>query len=330
MPHAISVKRLSKHYDIWKKPPGMFGTLRGLLHRGHERITAVNKLSFSIEEGACIGFIGPNGAGKTTTLKMLSGILWPSSGEVRVLGHLPWNRERSFQRQIAIVMGQKNQLWWDLPAEDTFLLNKEIYGIGRSDYASRVSELASALNVGTLLRIPVRKLSLGERMKCELINALLHQPRVLLLDEPTIGLDVTAQKAVRDFLREWNEREGATVLLTSHAIRDIEELCERVLVIDHGSLRYDGTLSNLAKKTGSAKNITITLEKPISPHRAEKFGTVVEFEDQRVRYQVQSESVQTLAARLLQELPITDILIEETPIEDVIRQVFSSTSSEEP
>jgi ABC-2 type transport system ATP-binding protein len=319
----INVSHLTKTYQSWKKQPGLLGSLKSLINRETLETTAVQDLSFSIEEGECVGFLGPNGAGKTTTLKMLSGILWPTSGEATVLGHTPWKREREFQRQFAIVLGQKNQLWWDLPARDTFELNKEIYAIPSHQFEARLQELSERLDVTHLLKTPVKQLSLGERMKCELINALLHRPRVLLLDEPTIGLDVVSQRAVRTFLKEWNQKEKTTILLTSHTMADVEALCERIILIDHGQLRYDGLLTELKDSVDNDKTITITLQHPITKKTAQTFGTLKTFDPLRISYAVSRDNVRTLTKTLLDHLPIADVSIEEPNLEDVIHQLFS-------
>ncbi len=319
----ISVSHLSKTYTSWKKQPGFLGTLKSIVKRETIQATAVQDLSFSIEEGECVGFLGPNGAGKTTTLKMLSGILWPTSGEAHVLGHIPWKREPNFQQQFAIVLGQKNQLWWDLPARDTFELNKEIYDIPDKDFKARLTELSERLNVSHALHTPVRQLSLGERMKCELINALLHKPRVLLLDEPTIGLDVVSQRAVRAFLKDWNRKEKTTILLTSHTMADVEALCERVILIDKGHLHYDGSLTELTKTTSARKTVTITLETPITKKQAQTFGKVKSFDLLQISYTTEREGVSDLTKTLLDNLPIVDISIDSPTLEDTIHQMFS-------
>ncbi len=246
----IEVKNLTKSFKIYKKAPGLGGAIKSLFSRKYENKVAVNDVSFKIEEGELIGFIGPNGAGKTTTLKMLSGLLYPSTGSVSVLGFNPFDRKKDFLKKISLVMGQKNQLWWDLPPMDTLLLNKEIYEISDSDFKSRVEELSDLLDVKDILHIQVRKLSLGQRMKCELMAALMHRPKILFLDEPTIGLDVVVQQRVRHFIKEYNEKYKATILLTSHYMQDVKALCNRVVVINHGSIIYDGALNDLLKKFG--------------------------------------------------------------------------------
>lgn len=245
---VISVSHLSKFYESFKKEPGILGSLKSLVSRKYEKIHAVNDISFEIEEGELVGFIGPNGAGKTTTLKCLSGLLYPNKGKIEVLGHNPYERKSDFLRQIALVMGQKNQLWWDLPVMETLLLNKEIYELSKERFNQVVRDLAKLLDVEHLLKVQVKKLSLGQRMKCELIAALLHSPRVLFLDEPTIGLDVVMQQNLREFIREYNRKYRATILLTSHYMVDVEELCKRIIIIDEGRIIFDGPISSIVKK----------------------------------------------------------------------------------
>ena len=239
----IEVDKLTKTYRSYKKQPGFRGALKGLFHRDYEEVNAAKDVSFSVEEGEFVGFLGPNGAGKTTTLKMLAGLLYPTDGEAKVLGYTPWEREDGYRRQFALLLGQKNQLWWDLPARESLELNAKIYGIPPTETTATIEELTRLLDVKDKLNVMVRELSLGERMKMELIAALLHRPRVLFLDEPTIGLDVLSQKKVREFLRHHNRERKTTMILTSHYMTDIEELCERVVIIDHGSIFFDGSVS---------------------------------------------------------------------------------------
>jgi ABC-2 type transport system ATP-binding protein len=251
--NAIDAVQLAKTFKVPQKIPGLTGAVKGLFSRVYRDVQAVKGVSFSIKEGELVGFLGPNGAGKTTTLKMLSGLLHPSSGEAHVLGFVPWKRERKFQKQFTMIMGQRTQLWWDLPAWDSFLLNKEIFEIGDPDFHAAVKELSELLEIGDLLEIPVKKLSLGQRMKAELACSLLHSPRVLLMDEPTIGLDVMMQKKVREFILDYNRRRKATILLTSHNMEDIAEMCNRVILIDHGQILFDGDLSVIQQKYGNGK-----------------------------------------------------------------------------
>ena len=249
----IEIHHLTKTFRVAHKEPGLTGALKGLFKREYRDVHAVQDMSFLIKEGELVGFLGPNGAGKTTTLKMLSGLLHPTSGEAKVLGHVPWKRERAFQQQLTMVMGQRTQLWWDLPAWDSFLLNKEIYEIPKAQFDETVAEISKLLEIEDLLEVPVKKLSLGQRMKAELACSLLHRPRVLLLDEPTIGLDVVMQQKVRQFILEYNKRYHATILLTSHNMDDVAELCSRVLLINHGKLLFDGSLPQLQERFGETR-----------------------------------------------------------------------------
>lgn len=324
MSSAIVVKQLRKVYEVEQKQPGFTGTLRALIKPVVQKRVAVDNISFSIEAGSCVGFIGPNGAGKTTTLKMLSGILWPTSGEATVLGHTPWKRERAFQEQFGIVLGSKNQLWWDLPAQDTFQLNKEIYRLPTAAFESRVAMLAKLLQVDHKLDVPVRKLSLGERMKCELINALLHRPKVLLLDEPTIGLDVVAQHTVREFLRTWNQEEKTTILLTSHAMADVEQLCSRVIVIQEGQLRYNGELQALADQMNDERVMRIQFKTTPDITRLKTLGTIVLSDAQQARLQLKRSEIPRITKDLLDQFEVEDLAIEPLPIEEVIRTLFKN------
>src|SRR6187549_3136688 len=255
---AIVTRQLTKVYRTYKKHPGLAGAVRGLFRREYEETRAVDGVSFSIEEGEFVGFLGPNGAGKTTALKMLSGLLNPTSGEASVLGFLPWHRKDAMKRQISLLMGQKNALWWDLPARESLELNRAIYEIDRAKFKRMVEELTTLLDVAPKLDTMVRELSLGERMKMELISALLHSPRVLFLDEPTIGLDVTSQQKVRDFLREYNKGHGIVTMLTSHYMGDIEALCPRVIIIDHGKIFFDGPLAQVIERYATHKILGLT------------------------------------------------------------------------
>ncbi|MEK7648975.1 MAG: ATP-binding cassette domain-containing protein [Patescibacteria group bacterium] len=318
----ISADHLTKTYRTAKKSEGVYGALRGLFHREYSTMPAVADISFEIMPAEFIGFIGPNGAGKTTTLKMLSGILWPTSGSASVLGSIPWHRKKEMQIHMGIVLGQKNQLWWDLPARDTFLLNKEIYEISKADYKTRIHDMGETLAVSHLFDIPVRKLSLGERMKCELVNSLLHYPSVLFLDEPTIGLDVISQKSIRDFLKQWNKDKGTTIILTSHLMDDVEELCPRIIMIHSGTLQYDGSITDLMRQHATHKEITLTLVREVSKKSLEQYGELTSLSSVRATYRVAREDVKDMAKKLLDALPVVDITIEEIPLEDVIRDIF--------
>jgi len=322
---AIEVSGLTKTFRTYKKDPGFVGALRGLVSRRFEHTTAVRDVGFSIEPGELVGFLGANGAGKTTTLKMLAGLLYPTSGAARVLGYVPWKREDGYRRQFALLLGQKNQLWWDLPARESLELNAKIYGIERALFQRTVDELTDLLRVRDKLDVMVRELSLGERMKMELIAALLHQPKVLFLDEPTIGLDVISQKIVREFLREYNTTRGTTILLTSHYMADIEALCRRVIIIDRGSLFFDGHLSEVLDRFADFKLITIQCAAGQNCPRdgLERFGEVVEHTAAEVKLKVKRDRVIVVCKALLDELPISDIDIQEVPIEDIVRQIFT-------
>jgi ABC-2 type transport system ATP-binding protein len=321
----IEVKNLKKHYQVAQKEPGLMGSLRSIFHRQYSIVKAVDGVSFSINEGELVGFIGPNGAGKTTTLKMLSGLLYPTSGDVSVLGFTPSKRQPEFQKQFSLVLGQKNQLWWDLPGQESFLLNKEIYGVSDLDYKKTIDELVEILDVKDLLKTQVRKLSLGQRMKMELIAALIHSPKILFLDEPTIGLDVVMQKKMRDFIKHYNQKYKSTIILTSHYMDDVKELCDRVIVIDKGQLLFDGKLDEIIKKFADHKLITVVFSKEVTRKKLESIGVVKELDFPKAIISVNRSQVSTAAAKLLQTFPVADLNIEEPPIEDVIREVFNNS-----
>jgi viologen exporter family transport system ATP-binding protein len=318
---AIHIHELSKSYEVTERESGFKASARSLIKRTQEEVRAVERISFDLAAGEIVGFLGPNGAGKTTTLKMLSGLLYPTSGEVAVLGFVPSRRQNSFLRQITLVMGQRNQLVWDIPALDSFELNRAIYRIPQADYRRTLDELTELLELGPLLRKPVRNLSLGERMKCEIAAALLHSPQVVFLDEPTIGLDVTMQRRIREFLAEYNRRSGATVLLTSHYMADVEALCKRVVVIHHGRLLFDGNLSALVSRFTAHKTVLVQLDQPGLD--LSRYGEVVSYEEGRYTLRVAKEEAARLTARLLADLPVIDLLVEEPPIEEVIERVFA-------
>ncbi len=322
---VIEVSGLTKAFRTYKRQPGFVGALKGLFHRQYEQTLAVKDVSFRIEPGELVGFLGPNGAGKTTTLKMLSGLLYPTRGEARVLGYVPWERADGYRRQFALLLGQKNQLWWDLPARESLELNAEIYGIPRAQFDRTVAEMTELLDVRDKLDAIVREMSLGERMKMELIAVLLHQPKVLFLDEPTLGLDVVSQKTVREFLREHNRSQKTTILLTSHYMTDIEELCERVIIIDHGLIFFDGRLGEVLDRFADFKLITIQCDPGAATDAGAlgKYGEVVEHTTATVQLKVKRDRVIPVCKALLDELPVRDIDIQEVPIEDVIRQIFA-------
>ena len=319
----IEVSQLRKFYSVHKKESGLRGSLKSIFKRQYEEVRAVDDISFEIKEGELVGFIGPNGAGKTTTLKCLSGLLYPTSGFVSVLDYQPWERKPEFQKQFALVMGQKNQLWWDLPPMETFLLNKEIYEIPHEQFKKTLDEMVELLEVEDILKIQTRKLSLGQRMKCELIAALIHTPSVLFLDEPTIGLDVVMQKKIRDFIKEYNRRYKATVILTSHYMGDVKELCERVMIIDRGKLVFDGALEKIVKKYANYKVISVILGEKVGLEKLKELCKVKEFAYPKVNFIVGKEEASKMTAKILEELSVIDLNIEEPPIEEIIRDLFT-------
>jgi ABC-2 type transport system ATP-binding protein len=318
---VIHVDELTKIYKVPEREAGLRAAAKALFKRHTRDVHAVNGISFGIEAGEVVGFLGPNGAGKTTTLKMLAGLLYPTSGEARVLGHIPSKREREYLRRMTMVMGNRNQLQWDIPAMDSFELNRAIYRLRRDDYVAMRDELIELLDVGDLVRKPVRNLSLGERMKVEIVGALLHRPQVLFLDEPTIGLDVTMQKRIRTFVAEYNRRHGATVLLTSHYMADVEALCKRVIVIHHGRILFDGALASLADEFAAYKTIGVVLQN--GGAALDRYGEVVQHEGDRIALRVPKAETSRVAARLLADHEVLDLTIEEPPIEDVIESVFA-------
>ena len=322
----IDVQNLGKVYPVAVKEPGMKGTLQHFFQRTYKNIEAVKDISFQIEPGEIVGFLGPNGAGKTTTLKMLTGLIHPTSGSVCIAGHEPFKRVPSFLEQITLVMGQKQQLIWDLPALDSLRINAAVYNISPGEFRSRVGELAEMLSIQEQLKQPVRKLSLGQRMKAEMLAALIHRPRVLFLDEPTLGLDVNAQTAVRQFLQEYNERYGATILLTSHYMADITALCDRVLVIHQGSLIYDGLLDGLLEQFAPYREIAIEFDQDqtIDKDKLLTYGNLQTLEGCQATFLVPADALTATVSSLLNTLKIQDLSIAEPPIEDVIAKVFET------
>jgi ABC-2 type transport system ATP-binding protein len=318
---VVDIKNLRKLYIVGQQETGAGATVKGLIHRRKLMVPAVDGISFHLDPGEIVGFLGPNGAGKTTTLKMLSGVLHPTSGELRVLNYVPWKREKSFLRQITLVMGQRNQLIWDIPALSSYELNRVIYRIPLENYRRTLAELTDLLELGPLLHKPVRNLSLGERMKCEIAAALLHQPKVVFLDEPTIGLDVTMQRRIRSFITEYNRRSGATVLLTSHYMADVQALCKRVVIIHRGKLLFDGELSELVQKFTEYKTIIVQIGD--CRNNLVSYGEVVSCEDGRLTLRVPKAETARVTERLLADLPIIDLLVEDPPIEEIIERVFA-------
>ncbi|MDH4103225.1 MAG: ATP-binding cassette domain-containing protein [Thermoleophilia bacterium] len=326
MEHAVHISGLEKIFMVPEREAGLVAATKSLVRRQSREVRAVDGISFDIAPGEVVGFLGPNGAGKTTTLKMLSGLLYPTGGEARILGHAPSKREKAFLRRITLVMGNRNQLQWDLPALDSYELNRAIYRIPRADFTPMRDDLIELLDVGDLVRKPVRQLSLGERMKVEIVGALLHRPQVLFLDEPTIGLDVTMQKRIRSFVATYNERHGATVLLTSHYMADVQALCKRVVVIHHGRILFDGPLTGLADQFAAYKTIGVALA---DGHvDLDRYGEVLHRDGDWVTLRVPKAETSQVTARLLSEQSVLDLRIEDTPIEDVIELVFAQARSE--
>jgi ABC-2 type transport system ATP-binding protein len=324
----IEVENLSKIYQVADKKAGIKGTLSHFFQRQYKKIPAVQNISFSIEPGEVVGFLGANGAGKTTTLKMLTGLIHPSSGQLRVADRLPARRQPEFLQQITLIMGQKQQLIWDLPAVDSLNINAAVYGIPAAEFQRRVGELTEMLSLEGKLNQPVRKLSLGERMKAEILAALLHRPQILFLDEPTLGLDVNAQANVRDFLRDYNQRYGATILLTSHYMADITALCDRVLLIHGGQLIYDGGLSDLLERFAPYREVRVELAHVFPRDKLAIYGEVADITDHQVRFSIERSALTSTVAKILAELPVLDLAVTDPPVEEVIGRVFSSGSTQ--
>jgi ABC-2 type transport system ATP-binding protein len=324
----IEATGLTKTYRVAQKKEGFLGALRGLVRRQYKEVRAVEDVSFSIEPGEMVAFLGPNGAGKTTTLKMLSGLIYPTRGEARVLDFVPWERADAFRRRFALVMGQKNQLWWDLPAADSFQLHREIYSLPADQFNETFGELTEMFGVGDLTRQPVRELSLGERMKMELIAALLHRPQLLLLDEPTIGLDVVAQVTIQKCLKEYNAQRGVTMLLTSHYMRDVEALCQRVLVITHGHLIYDGALSGITEQFGRSKLVRLQFPGEAAPEGLEEYGEVTERVGPAASLKVDRARVAEVLGAILERYTVLDMSVQDPPLDQVIAKVFEEGSKQ--
>ena len=318
----IEVEGLCRNFTYYEKPEGLTGSLRNFVNRETLVTEAVKDVSFAIEEGTTVGFLGPNGAGKTTTLKMLSGIMHPSSGSARVLGFVPWARKKDFRRRISIVMGQRSQLWPDLPAIESFDLNRAIYEIDRAEYKRTLDELVSLFGIEEQLKVQVRRLSLGERMKMEIIAALLHKPAVLFLDEPTIGLDIISQRAIRDLLKSLNARFGTTVMLTSHYLSDIEDLCERIILINHGSVVYDGALSGVNATLAERNTVSLVLSEDVAEAALARYPGFRAIEDSRAVFEIDRSEVRNFSRRALDELPVTDLTIEDMPLEEGIARLY--------
>lgn len=326
----VHLQDLAKTYRVHERPAGFKNSLVSLVRRKYKEVHAVRGVSFDVHQGEVVGFLGPNGAGKTTTLKMLSGLLNPTSGTAAVLGYTPWRRQHEFLRQISLVMGNRSQLHWDIPAMDSFLVNQVIYQIPEAQFRATLDELVQLLDLGELLSKPIRNLSLGERMKCELAAALLHRPRVLFLDEPTLGVDVTMQGRIRRFVADYNRLTGATVLLTSHYMADVTALCRRVIVIHHGRLLYDGDLPRLAERVLPFKLIHLDLDPEALGAELDAYGEVTEQDGQKITLRVPRSQAPDVVGRLLAEQPVLDLTVEDPPIEEVIDLVFASDASAEP
>ncbi len=320
----IEVDSLSKTFTVPEREGGFLPALRSLLLRKHREVHAVEQVSFHIETGEIVGFLGPNGAGKTTTLKMLSGLLHPTGGRATVMGHVPWRRESAYLQRISMVMGQRSQLNWDLPAMDSFLVHLAVYDVEQEQGRRTMTELIELLDIGSALKKQVRTLSLGERMKCEICVSLLHRPAVLFLDEPTLGLDLTMQDRIREFIREYNQRHGATIILTSHYMADVTALCKRIIVIDHGRILFDGPLDSLSRRLAPFKVISIDLQNDMDGYPFEQMGRVLSRDGRKVKLRVDKAEAAAVTSRLLADLSVLDLTIEDPPIEDVIRQVFQT------
>lgn len=321
---VIKTEKLVKEYEIKKREGGLIGSIKGIFKGDKKIVEAVKGIDLEIKEGELVGFIGPNGAGKTTTLKMLSGILYPTSGSVTVLGYEPVKRKDDFLKNISLITGQKSQLWWDLPVIDSLYLNKEVYEVSDKDYKRRLDELVDIFELEEILNQQTRKLSLGQRMKCELAMSLIHQPRIVFLDEPTIGLDVVMQKKLRSFIKEYNKKHNATILLTSHYMDDVKEICERVVIINEGKIVFDGSISSLINKYADYKSIVALFEKEIDRAELEKFAEVVDVVDHKVTFKVDRDKVSRVAGDLLNKYDIGDLDINEPRLEDIIERIFSN------
>jgi ABC-2 type transport system ATP-binding protein len=320
----ISVEDLRKHYRVHQRAPGLAAALTSLFRRTYTEVHAVDGISFAIAAGERVGFLGPNGAGKTTTLKVLSGLLHPTSGKVRVDGHEPRRRDEAFLKKIMLVLGQKQQLLWDLPPAETFELNRAVYDVPRDQFRATVRELDELLELGDLVKRPTRQLSLGERMKCELAAALIHRPRLLFLDEPTIGLDVSMQAKIREFIKGYNQRHNATLILTSHYMDDVVALCPRVIVIDKGRLSYDGALDELVRRIRPEKRIAFRLSRPVPRAEVEALGQVVSHGEAEVVLQASQDKVNEVVALGLSRLPVVDLTVTDPPLEEVMSEVFAA------
>jgi len=325
----IEITGLSKVFRVYEKQEGLLASIKGLVRRTYRDVKAVQNVDLEVDGGEFVAFLGPNGAGKTTTLKLLSGVIHPTSGMATVLGHVPWKRENSYRRRFALVMGQKNQLWWDLPAQESFRLHQKIYQIEAGQYERTLDELTSLLGLKSLLKQPVRELSLGERMKMELTAALLHQPDVLFLDEPTIGLDVVAQHNIQQFLKHYQQERGITILLTSHYMKDVQALCQRVVIIAKGTIHFDGSLESIVDRATDHKLVTLQLAEGESLEGMELFGTLEETDPPKVTLRVLREDVARVLSSVLDQRRITDVVVEDPPLEEVLADIFTQVDKED-
>jgi len=327
---AVDVRDLKKTYRVFRKREGLLASIKGLFRREYHLVHAVAGVSFQIEQGEMVAFLGPNGAGKTTTLKLLSGLLYPTAGAATVLGHIPWKREIAYRRRFALVMGQKNQLWWDLPAQESFGLHREIYRINPSDFERRLDELTALLEVKKLVGQPVRELSLGERMRMELIAALLHRPDLLLLDEPTIGLDVVSQRKVQEFLKYYQAQQKLTVLLTSHYMKDVQALCRRAIIINEGEIKHDGPLAQIVDRFSTYKVIELLFAGEARPDGLERFGEVFDDNFPRAKLKVPRNQVPEILSALLARYSLEDVGVHDRPLEEAIAEMFTTTRNAAP
>lgn len=320
----IDIKSLSKSYQVHQKEPGFFGSIQSLFNRQFKTVTAVDNITLSIATGELVGFIGPNGAGKTTTLKMLSGLLYPTSGTATVMGFTPWQRHKEFLKNFSLVMGQKAQLWWDLPLYDSLLLQRDIYEMDKTKFQNYLAELTDLLDLQKFLKVQVRKLSLGQRMRGELAAALIYHPPVLFLDEPTIGLDIVVQKKIREFIKQYQQKYNATIILTSHYLDDVRELTHRLVIIDHGRIAYDGSTNDLIKKHVDHKRIVLTFSQPVAKADLNQFGQIIKYQPLHTILHVPRQQTTHRAAQLLTKFPVEDISIDEPSLENVVRELFTS------
>lgn len=325
---TIQIRGLKKSYRVYQKQEGLLASFRGLFSREYRDVDAVRGIDLDVEEGEFTAFLGPNGAGKTTTLKLLSGVISPTSGEATVMGFTPWERKNEYRRRFALVMGQKNQLWWDLPASESFRLHQQIYRIPPAEFDKTLGELSELLDVGKLLNQPVRELSLGERMKMELTAALLHRPEVLFLDEPTIGLDVVAQHNIQKFLKQYQEERKVTILLTSHYMKDVAALCRRVVIIAQGQIMYDGSLDGIVDRFSGHKVLTLQFGEGGAPNDLARFGDVLEVQDPKVKLRVPRSEIASVLSHMLGSYSVADVSVEDPPLEEVIAEMFTQSNQE--